>query len=229
MFENFLITRSRNRKANMATRLIIVRHGETAWNRGNIYRGTHDIPLNDNGRQQARLTAGALKERTIDVAYTSPLSRATETARITLEPHGIEAAHHDGLLDFDYGEWTGKQEEEVKQSWPAEYEEWTTRPHEARPPGGTSLHEVSERCVAMMVEAAAQHDGSTVALFSHRVVNKLLVLGALGLTLDRFPFIVQGNCSYNEFLVQNGEFTIEVINSTAHMTGGGVDLLTADF
>ena len=213
----------------MATRLIIVRHGETAWNRGNIYRGTHDIPLNDNGRQQARLTAEALKGHAIDVAYTSPLSRAAETAQITLEPHGIEAIHHDGLLDFDYGEWTGKQEEEVRQTWPAEYEQWTTRPHEARPPGGTTLGEVSERCYAMMVEVAARHDGSTVALFSHRVVNKLLVLGALGLGLERFPFIVQGNCSFNEFLAQDGEFTIESINSTAHMTGGGVDLLTTDF
>ncbi len=213
----------------MATRLIIVRHGETAWNRGNIYRGTHDIPLNDNGRQQAQLTAKALKGHAIDIAYTSPLSRASETAQIALEPHGIKAIYHDGLLDFDYGEWTGKQEEEVKQTWPAEHREWTTRPHEARPPGGTTLREVSERCVAMMVEAAAQHDASTVALFSHRVVNKLLVLGALGLALDRFPYIVQGNCSFNEFLVQDGEFIIESINNTAHMTGGGVDVLTADF
>jgi broad specificity phosphatase PhoE len=213
----------------MATRLIIVRHGETAWNRGNIYRGTYDIPLNDNGRQQARLTAAALKRYPIDIAYTSPLSRAAETARITLAPHGIEASPHQDLLDFDYGEWTGKQQEEVRQTWPAEFEEWSARPHQARPPGGTTLQEVSDRCTTMMVEVAARHDGSTVALFSHRVVNKLLVLGALGLGLDRFPFIVQGNCSFNEILVQDGTFTIESLNNTAHMIEGGVDILTADF
>lgn len=215
--------------AGMETRLIIVRHGETAWNRGNVYRGTNDVPLNDNGRQQARLTAAALKGVPIDFAYTSPLSRAAETAQIVLEPHDIEASHHDGLLDFDYGEWTGKQEDEVREIWPAEYEAWTTQPHEARPPGGTTLGEISERCCAAMVETATRHEGSTVALFSHRVVNKLLVLGALGLALDRFPYIVQGNCSYNEFLVRDGEFTIQTINSTAHMIAGGVDVLETDF
>ena len=172
----------------------LVRHGETAWNRGNIYRGTQDVPLNDNGRHQARLTAAALQRQTIDAAYTSPLSRASETAQIVLEPHNIAATHH-----------------------------------KARPPGGTTLREIFERCFPMMVECAKRHEGGTVALFSHRVVNKLLVIGALGLKLQRFPFIVQGNCSISEFLVHDGEFTIETLNNTSHMVEGGVDVLDADF
>jgi broad specificity phosphatase PhoE len=213
----------------MATKLIIVRHGETAWNRGTIYRGTHDVPLNDNGRRQAQLTAAALQKQAIDAAYTSPLSRASETAQIVLEPHGIIATDEDDLLDFDYGEWTGKEEAEVRRIWPAEYSEWSTRPHEARPPGGTTLEEIYNRCFPMMVSAAKQHDGGTVALFSHRVVNKLLVLGALGLGLERFPFIVQGNCAINTVLFREGEFTIESLNGTAHLIEGGVEVLEADF
>ena len=213
----------------MATCIITVRHGETPWNRESIYRGTRDIPLNDNGRLQARLTAAALQKRTIDSAYTSPLSRAAETAQLTLEPHGIDAVAHEALSDFDYGEWEGIQQEEVKERWPTEYEEWMTRPHEAHPPGGTTLREVFDRSYSMMVEVARQHEGGTVALFSHRVVNKLLVLGALGLSLERFPYIVQGNCSYNEFVFEDGEFTIETLNSTVHMTEGGVEVLKADF
>ena len=213
----------------MATSIITVRHGETPWNRESIYRGTRDIPLNDNGRQQARLTAAALEKRSIDVAYTSPLSRAAETAQLTLEPHGIDAVADEALSDFDYGEWEGIQQNEVKQRWPAEYEEWMTRPHEAHPPGGTTLREVYDRGFGMMVEVARKHEGGTVALFSHRVVNKLLVLGALGLSLERFPYIVQGNCSYNEFVFEDGEFTIETLNSTVHMTEGGVEVLKADF
>ena len=153
-----------------------------------------DVPLNDNCRHQARLTAAALQRQTIDAAYTSPLSRASETAQIMLEPHNIAATHH-----------------------------------KARPPGGTTLREIFERCFPMMVECAKRHEGGTVALFSHRVVNKLLVIGALGLKLQRFPFIVQGNCSISEFLVHDGEFTIETLNNTSHMVEGGVDVLDADF
>ena len=213
----------------MTTKLIILRHGETAWNRGTIYRGTHDVPLNDNGRRQAQLTAAALQKQPIDAAYTSPLSRASETARIVLEPHDITATDDDDLLDFDYGEWTGKEEAEVRRTWPAEHEEWITRPHQARPPGGTTLAEVFNRCLPMMVNAAKRHDGGTVALVSHRVVNKLLVLGALGLGLERFPFFLQGNCAINELLFREGEFTIEALNGTAHLIEGGVEVLDADF
>ena len=137
--------------------------------------------------------------------------------------------HHKALLDFDYGEWTGKEESEVRREWPLEYEEWSARPHEARPPGGTTLREIFESCFPMMVDCAKRHEGGTVALFSHRVVNKLLVLGAMGLELQRFPFIVQGNCSISEFLVHDGEFTIETLNNTSHMVEGGVDVLDADF
>ncbi len=211
------------------TCIITVRHGETEWNRERIYRGSRDIPLNDNGRRQAAVTAAALQKRTIDSAYTSPLSRAAETAHLVLEPHGIDAVEDEALSDFDYGEWEGVGQDEVKQRWPAEYEEWTTRPHEARPPGGTSLLEVFDRSFPMMVTVARKHEGGTVALFSHRVVNKLLVLGALGLGLERFPYIMQGNCSYNEFIFEDSEFITETLNCTVHMTEGGVEVLPVDF
>ena len=65
----------------MSTKILIIRHGETAWNRDRIFRGTCDIVLNENGKQQARLVAQALKGIRIDAAYTSPLSRAKEGAR----------------------------------------------------------------------------------------------------------------------------------------------------
>lgn len=81
----------------------------------------------------------------------------------------------------------------------------------------------------MMVNASKRHDGGTVALFSHRVVNKLLALGALGLGLERFPFIVQRNCAINTVLFREGEFTIESLNGTAHLIEGGVEVLEADF
>ena len=213
----------------MSTTIILVRHGETKWNLNNIFRGAYDIPLNDNGRDQAHLTAKTLEDYPIHAAYTSPLSRAVETARIVLSPHKIKATPHEGLLDMDYGEWTGIEDAEVAQKWPKEHTDWNSRPHTVRPPGGSTLQEVFDRAFAAMEGLANQHDGGTIALFSHRIINKLLIIGALGLGLERFPFIVQGNCCFNELELTKRGFIIKSLNNTSHITSAGTAVLQTDF
>ncbi|MDY6934296.1 MAG: histidine phosphatase family protein [Spirochaetota bacterium] len=213
----------------MSTSIILIRHGETKWNRDKIFRGLYDIPLNDNGRHQARLTAEAMRSYAIDAAYTSPLTRAVETAEIVLRPHEIDALSHNGLLDMDYGKWTGKEADEVAQEWSEEYATWNLQSHIARPPGGTTIQEVFHRAFDAMEEICNQHNGMRVALFSHRVITKLLIIGALGLSLERFPFIIQGNCCINEIEYTSNGFTIRAINNTSHLRKEGVDLLHDDF
>lgn len=213
----------------MAVTILLVRHGETAWNRGGIFRGTHDVPLNDTGRAQARLAGQALQGRDIDAAYTSPLSRAVETAELTLGDRLIKPVIHEGLTDFCYGDWTGLPDSEVAEKWPQEHKLWTTKPESLRVPGGSTLREVYEAAFGATEQIAARHDGETVALFAHRVVNKLIVLGVLGLALERFPFIRQDNCCINEFHRSQRGYTICTLNDTSHIRQGGTDLLTADF
>ena len=213
----------------MSTNILLVRHGETAWNRDKIFRGIHDIPLNDNGREQAKLAAKTLISCKIDFAYTSLLSRAAETAKIVLEPHNIEAFIHEELLDFDYGNWTGQKDVDVAKKWPDEHAAWGSRPDSLRIPGGDTLKEVFDRAFGCMEEIAEKHDNQTVALFAHRVVNKLIVIGALGLGLDRFPFIMQGNCCVNKFERTKKGYIIDFINDTAHIRNARVNLLKEDF
>jgi len=211
------------------TTILLIRHGETAWNRGKIFRGTHDVPLNDTGRAQAKLVGDALRGRQIDAAYSSPLSRAIETARIALADRNIEPVIHEGLKDFSYGDWTGLEEHVVAQKWPEEYRLWITQPQVVRVPGGNTLQEVYDTAFAAMEQIASQHQDRTVAIFAHRVVNKLLVLAALGLGPKRFPFIRQDNCCMNEFQRDSRGYTICTLNDTSHIRAGGTDLLTADF
>jgi broad specificity phosphatase PhoE len=213
----------------MSTTILLIRHGETDWNRGKIFRGVYDIPLNDNGRHQAGLAAEALGSQVIDAGYSSPLSRAAETASIVLESHNIQAEPHEDLHDFNYGDWTGKTDAEVARCWPEEHAAWIAHPHEARIPGGDTLKEVFKRSFVAMEEIAQSHEGQTVALFAHRVVNKLLILGALGLALDRFPFILQGNCCINKFMRIEGDYLIEYLNDTSHLRYAGIDVLEEDF
>jgi len=213
----------------MHTKILIIRHGETAWNRRQIFRGTYDIPLNENGKQQARLAAQSLKNIKIHAAYTSPLSRAKESAEIITVSHGISPVIHNGFIDIDYGEWTGKENSEVAKLWPDDHAAWTKNPHTVRPPGGTTLNEILNNSFTAMEDLAKKHDGETIAIFSHRVVNKVLILGALSLGLERFPFIIQGNCCINEIEKIQSGYLIHSINDVSHIKNAGIDLLQADF
>ena len=213
----------------MSTNILLVRHGETAWNRGQIFRGVHDVPLNDNGRAQARLLGAAAAWRTIDAAYTSPLSRAVETGQLMLEPHGVEAIVHEGLTDFNYGDWTGIEDAAVAEKWPKERAQWGSAPHTLRVPGGDTLQDVYDKAFACLEEVAQKHDGQTIALFAHRVVNKLLVLAVLGLGLDRFPLIRQDNCALDHFERTDQGYVIICLNDTSHLRQGGAEVLEVDF
>jgi alpha-ribazole phosphatase/probable phosphoglycerate mutase len=213
----------------MVTTILLIRHGETAWNRGKIFRGVYDIALNENGRTQAAHLAKALASRQIDVAYSSPLSRAKETAQIVLEPHGIHAVIHEGLKDFNYGQWTGLENDVVARRWPEDHLRWTTLPHTVRPPAGDTLQEVFDRALNALEEIVQKHEGKTVALFAHRVVNKLLVLGILTLRVERFLFIRQDNCCLNEFERTEKGYIVITLNDTNHIRQAGTELLRADF
>jgi len=213
----------------LSTTILLIRHGETAWNRARIFRGTHDVPLNDAGRDQARLVGKALRRRRIDAAYTSPLIRARETAELALSDQDISVVVDQGLMDFCYGDWTGLAEDEVACRWPDEYEKWISHPASLRVPGGNTLYELYRTAFGAMDQIASHHHEQTVALFAHRVVNKLLVLAALGLDPDRFGFIRQDNCCLNEFIRQDGGYVICALNDTSHLRQAGMDVLAADF
>ncbi len=213
----------------MQTTIILIRHGETAWNREKRFRGSYDVPLNDNGRAQARLCNDMLNSRKIDAVYSSPLSRTRETAELAIGRSDIQIQDEQGFIDIDYGDWTGNTEEEVKNKWPREFEKWKSKPESLRIPGGNTLEEVYNNGFNAMEAVALKHPGQTIAIFSHRVVNKLLVLGALGLGLDRFPFIIQDNCCINEFERIEQGYLIRSLNDVSHMRNAGVDVLKADF
>ena len=214
----------------MSTVILLVRHGETAWNRSKIFRGTYDIPLNDTGKAQAKLLVKILKKRKIAAAYSSPLLRAYRTAQISLsENNVVDPVIEERLIDINYGDWTGKEDSEVVKRWPEEHNVWNTDPQSAHIPGGEMHKTVFDRSFGAMEEIAARHKGQTVAIFAHRVVNKVLVLGALGLGLSHFKFIIQDNCCVNEFVRNETGYLIQSVNNTSHISDSGIELLTTDF
>jgi broad specificity phosphatase PhoE len=210
------------------TRIVLVRHGRTEWNKGEIFRGTADVPLDEQGRTEAACARDWLKTETFHAAYSSPLIRAVETARIILEPHGIPVQEHKGLTDLDYGEWQGKPHDEVKRTYGELYRVWRAAPHTAVFPGGEGLGAVRDRALSAVQELVAKHPGETVLIAAHRVVNKVLIAALLGLDNAHFWEIGQDTAALNEFLYLEGKWICRLLNDTCHLRGLK-DRVTADF
>jgi len=199
------------------TRIVLVRHGRTEWNKGEIFRGTVDIPLDEQGRREAACARDWLKQTRFDAAYSSPLSRAVETAEIILEPHGLRVQRHEGLTDLNYGDWQGKPNEEVKRLYPKLYRQWREAPHTVVFPNGEGLGSVRERALAAVQEVLAGHPDKSVLLAAHRVVNKVLIAALLGLDDSRFWEIAQDTAALNEFVYQDGRWICRLVNDTCHL------------
>jgi len=200
------------------TLFILVRHGQTEWNRNERFRGRADIPLNETGLAQAEATGRRVAAEWQPVAiYTSPLSRSVKTAEAIAKHFGLPVQLHPGLADIDYGEWQGLSPEEARQRWPDEIDAWYNRPQQARIPGGETLEDLRARAMQTVNELADRHPGETIVLVGHTVINRIVLLGVLGLGNERFWRIKQDTCAINVFEADAGDFTLISLNDTCHL------------
>lgn len=203
---------------NQKTCVILVRHGQTEWNRFERFRGRADVPLNEAGILQAAATGERVAaEWQPSAIYTSPLSRSVKTAEAIAMHFGLPVQAMAELADIDYGEWQGLSPEEVSHTWKTELENWYEKPHLARIPGGESLSELRERAMKAVNELIGRHPGGTIVIVGHTVINRIILLGVLGLGNDRFWRIKQDTCAINVFEAENGEFTLVSLNDTCHL------------
>jgi broad specificity phosphatase PhoE len=200
------------------TRVILVRHGQTEWNRVERFRGQADVPLNQTGLAQAEATGlRVASEWQPAGVYSSPLSRAVKTAEAIARHFTLPVLLHPGLADIDYGEWQGLTPEEARQRWPEAIDAWYNAPQAARIPGGESLDDLRARAMAAVNELVARHDGQTIVLVGHTVINRVILLGILGLGNKRFWRIRQDTCAINLFEAEGGEYTLVSLNDTCHL------------
>jgi broad specificity phosphatase PhoE len=199
------------------TQIILVRHGQTPWNKDKIFRGTVDIPLNDQGREEAELAGEWLQKETIHAAYSSPLSRARDTAQAICKHHKIEVVDLPGLADINYGEWQGLPLTEVKKVYAELYHQWETAPHTVRFPKGETLEEVRTRAWAAVEEVVKRHPGQVVLLAAHRAVNKVLIARFIGLDDQNFWRIGQDTTAINRFNLVGDTWHIISVNDFCHL------------
>jgi broad specificity phosphatase PhoE len=210
-------------------RLYIIRHGQTAWNKKEIFRGTRDIPLNEVGLKEASALGHYLHETRFDVLYTSPLSRARQTADAVARYQDLAPLLEPLLTDLNFGVWQGRLHEKVKQEYPELYQTWVTAPEQTHFPEGESLQDVLNHADTLLANLRKSHPGKTVGLFTHRVVCKVLICRLLGLGLEHFWQIEQSTACLNKFRLTRSTWVCEALNSQCHLTPLATMRTTADF
>ncbi len=177
-------------------RLILVRHGESEWNRIGRYQGQADASLSELGLQQADALAHRLKSEQIDSIYTSPLQRARKTAEAIARFHPrVPFVEDPALYEIDHGAWQGLLAAEVRERYADLLEEWRVYPTRCQMPGGESFSNILKRTLNLRERVARQHPDGTVLLSTHDVVVKILIADALGMHMDRINRIWVTNAS----------------------------------
>ncbi len=209
--------------------IILVRHGETDWNKEKIFRGRTDIPLNENGLLQARRTGEALKGLPVEAVFSSPLSRALMTAREIAAAFDLTVQPASEFTDLDFGLWEGMQVKEVADKYPCELKRWQETPQLGAGPGGETLAAVRERAWAGLTRLAGGRAGGTMVVVSHRVVLKILLLAVLGLDESKFWMLQQDPCAINVVRYSGGLYFLHRFNETCHLKKMAEAISQTDF
>ena len=189
----------------MATTIVLVRHGETDWNRERRFQGHADISLNEAGRRQAEALADVLADESFGAAYSSPLRRAVETAEILAARLGIAFEASDGLMEVDVGSWSGLTTTEVEQRFPDGFGRWT----ESRSGGwtdGETYDELGARVVAELRGVAERHAGERVLAVTHGGPIRSVLAAAAGLSFGpgRAKIGFVENCAVVRIAIREG-------------------------
>ncbi|MDG9677410.1 bifunctional RNase H/acid phosphatase [Micromonospora sp. DH14] len=203
-----------------ATRLILVRHGETPYTEQRRYSGRGDVPLSERGRAQAGATGARVAELAPSVAavLSSPLSRCTATAAAIAGALGdVPVRSEDDLIECDFGQWEGRTFAEVREQWPGEMDAWLASPRIA-PPGGESFTHVAERANRVIAGLLTAYPGETVVVVSHVSPIKLVLRDALAAGdgfLHRL-FLDAAGISVLD-MWPDGGVAVRTVNDTAHL------------
>ena len=195
-------------------RLLLVRHGQTAWNADRRFQGGADVELSERGRAQAEALGRALHARTFAAVYSSPLRRAQETREIVVRDRGLPVTVLPDLSEFGLGRWEGRGVDEVIASEGEGYHRWLREPLDCPPPDGEPLTHVASRvCSAVDRIISAHPDGEEVLVVGHGGIIGVYCCHLLGLSLNALWRLRIDNASLTVVLPPR----LMCLNETAHL------------
>lgn len=200
-------------------RIILIRHGETEWNRLHRFQGRSDVPLNTKGNEQAFALALALKNETIMAIHSSPLLRAIETASHIGKFHpSTPLIKECGFIEMDLGDFEGME----AQQWAIQHQDfrkvWEKNPANLSMPGGESLQEVQHRAVDTLNRISELYaPDCTLLICSHNFVIISLLCFASKIPLDQFRELRQDTAALNILYKDGTDFQVEKVNDRRHL------------
>jgi len=206
-----------------ATRIIAIRHGETAWNVDTRLQGHLDIALNSKGLWQAAQVARALAGEPVEAIYTSDLQRAWHTARAIAQTTEAPLVASRDLRERCFGSFEGKTYVELEAQWPEDALRWRKREPDWAPPGGESLLALRQRISSTVAVMAQQHLGGQIVLVAHGGVMDVLYRLATGQELQAPRTWHLGNAAINRLLWASEGLTLVGWGDTAHLEEATLD------
>lgn len=197
-----------------------MRHGETAWSKGNKHtvRGRIDLPLNKIGEQQAAAVAEHLSGESVSTVYSSPLTRAVKTADEIAKNHGIKEIKHPGFIDLDFGAWQGRLHKDLVEEFPRLYSKWMVNPEKMVFPHGETLQTVYDRVAIAITDIIKNHKNETIVIVSHGVVLRLVLCFIKQVGIKKFWDFDLDNCTITKVIYKKGKFEIETMNDSKHLS-----------
>lgn len=210
-----------NNNSVSPTTILLIRHGETAWNAEKRLQGHLDIALNAEGERQAALLGAALAAERIDHIISSDLQRARQTAEAIARLRGTQVGIDPALRERCYGGFEGLLYSEIAARFPLAFAAWQARDVDGvLPPGanrGESFREFYERVSGAIAKHAAAHPGKTIALVAHGGVLECAYRQALGLSLETPRDFKVLNASVNRFVMEQGVLKLLSWGEVAHL------------
>jgi probable phosphoglycerate mutase len=205
-----------------STTLIVIRHGETEWNREKRMQGTTDTRLSDIGRAQAQALGRRLAAHPFGALYSSDLSRAHDTARAVAEHTGHHVVVDPRLQERRFGIFEGLLASEIMERYPEEHARFISRDQDFVVPGGESARQFTQRCLGCLAEIAGRHRGGEVVVVSHGLVLDALYRAANGLDHGAPRTVPLINASVNRFGYATGAWTMETWGDISHLADGEI-------
>ena len=205
-------------------RLILIRHGETQWNREGRIQGYHaDSPLTENGREQARRLAERLKGEGLLALHSSDAGRARQTAAPIAAAVELQIVYDAALRERDYGVFEGRTYGEVEREHPDAYAKFRSRDPAYAPPGGESGAQFRDRIMATLERVAVSAEGGCAAVVTHGGVLGVIFRHVAGAAPDTKRDYSLHNASLNRLVVSGGCWSIEAWGDVAHLAAGSGD------
>ena len=203
------------------TEIIIIRHGETEWNKTGRFQGHSDVPLSAEGRAQAAMLGENLAVDHVDMIYASDLTRAMETAAPLAQRFGLEVISDPLLRELNFGAWEGRNFNDVNAENPNAMKNFYTDPEQADIPESEPFPEFQRRIAGRVREIVAQERGKRIVIVSHGASIRILLADLLSMPIRSIWHLSQLNTAVNKIRFEDDGFAVvTLMNDTSHLRAG---------